>query len=441
MKSKKKKTHVRKVINKKKIFCFVSFIFLMICCLWYGGRAIYFYLDSRKSIKNEAKTLAQTVLNDDSNIKKINDNSYFYKKAKNNYVVYSNLVWRIVKVSNKNNATLILDDAISDLAYGKGKKYSNSYIMKWLNNKDTFLDKLNDKSKYLTKSTTCVDNIKSMKNISCNKTMDDNYLSLLSVVDYINTGGSQSFINDGKNSYLINNDNKGNVWYINEDGKLDNSNGEDIYGVRPVITLKDSVSIVSGNGSKSSPYTIEDKNELFASYVKLDNDIWRVYDVDDDYVKLSLNDYVKFQDEALEYNYSKKNYVFNDTEYGSLAYYLNHKFLNSLSYSSLIAENTYNNGVYGEDNKFNYTNILDNTITTKVYMLSVGDAFVNNNLENYFVATGTSDEEAYVYVANKNNTLEDASVSDEKYVVPCISIKRANLKYGSGTVNDPYRTE
>lgn len=441
MKSKTKKPQVRKVINKKKIFCFVSFIFLMICCIWYGGRAIYFYLDSRKSIKNEAKTLAQTVLNADSNIKKINDNSYFYKKAKNNYVVYSNLVWRIVKINNKNNVTLVLDDSITDLAYGKGKKYDNSYIIKWLNGKKTFAGKLNDKTKYLTKTKTCVDNIKDMKNITCKKTDEDNYLSLLSIVDYINTGGNNSFINDDKNNYLINKDNKGNIWYINENGKLDSSNGEDIYGVRPVITLKDSVSIVSGDGSKNSPYTIEDKNELFASYVKLGNDVWRVYDFDDNYVKLSLNDYVKFQDSELEYNYSKKNYIFDKDEYGSYAYYLNRKFLNNLSYNNLIIENTYNNGIYGEDNKFNYAKISDNPIKAKVYMLSVGDALVNNDLENYFLATGISEGDSYIYTVNKNNTLEDVNVNEEKYVIPCISIKRTNLKYGSGTVNDPYRTE
>ena len=74
-------------------------------------------------------------------------------------------------------------------------------------------------------------------------------------------------------------------------------------------------------------------------------------------------------------------------------------------------------------------------------MLSVGDALVNNDLENYFLATGISEGDSYIYTVNKNNTLEDVNVNEEKYVIPCISIKRTNLKYGSGTVNDPYRTE
>ena len=82
MKSKKK---VKRVINKQKIFCFISFIFLTICCLWYGGRAIYFYLDSRKTIENEDKLLAQTIIDKNyntDNFKKINSDYYFYKDAK-----------------------------------------------------------------------------------------------------------------------------------------------------------------------------------------------------------------------------------------------------------------------------------------------------------------------------------------------------------------------
>ena len=46
---------------------------------------------------------------------------------------------------------------------------------------------LNNKSKYLAKTETCIDNINSVKKITCNKINKKNYVSLLSISDYINT--------------------------------------------------------------------------------------------------------------------------------------------------------------------------------------------------------------------------------------------------------------
>ena len=132
----KKNKKAKRVINKQKIFSFISFIFLLICCLWYGGRAIYFYLDSRKTFENEDKLLAQTIIDknyDKDNFKKINGDYYFYNDAKNNYLTYSNLTFRIIKINKDNEITLISDTPITSLAYGENKTIKNSYITKWLN--------------------------------------------------------------------------------------------------------------------------------------------------------------------------------------------------------------------------------------------------------------------------------------------------------------------
>ena len=51
-KRKRKKTNKRK-LNWQKIFSFISFVFILTCFFWYGGRAIYFYLDSKKVVENE----------------------------------------------------------------------------------------------------------------------------------------------------------------------------------------------------------------------------------------------------------------------------------------------------------------------------------------------------------------------------------------------------
>lgn len=446
MKNKKK---VKKVINKQKVFCFISFIFLSVCSLWYGGRAIYFYLDSRKTVENKDKLLAQTIIDKNyntDNFKKINSDYYFYNDAKNNYLTYSNLTFRIVKITKDNEITLISEAPITTLAYGENKTLKNSYITKWLNestdtNTGILERNLTNKQNYLMKTKTCNDNIKNIKNITCKKTYDDNYLSLLSVVDYINTGATNSFINNGYYTYLANNNNNKNIWYINDDGKIDTSDGTDIYGVKFTITIKPTVSLISGEGTENSPYIIEDKNNYFASYVTLDDDTWRIYEDNDETIKLVLNDYLKIQNENLEYSYSNDNYFHNDTKYGSLAYYLNHKYLNSLTYKDLIIDNEYSNNYYGEDTNFNYQNTLNKTVDTKVANISIGNPILNINLEDYFTSTGTGESTSSVYTIKKDATVEEIDVDEEAYVIPCISIKKENLKAGTGSISDPYRTE
>ena len=443
-----KKKKIKTVINKQKIFIFISFIFLLVCVLWYGGRAIYFYLDSRKTIENEDKLLAQTIIDKNygtDNFKKINGDNYFYNNAKTNYLTYSNILWRIIKVTKDNEIVLISENPLTVLAYGENKNLKSSYITKWLNDKNTddsgILEKnLNNVDNYLMKTKTCTDDVKNIKNISCKKTNNDNYLSLLSVMDYINTGSDESFINNRNYTYLANTDNKNNAWYMNEDGKLDTTDGTDVYGVKAVITIKPTVSLVSGDGTEGSPYKIEDKNSYFASYVKLGEDIYRVYDTQNDILKLSLNNYLTVDNEPLEYIYSNNDYYHNDTIYGSLAYYLNNRYLSSLSYQDSVLNNKYPNIIYGTDSEFDYGNINVNTIDTKVYMLSIGDVMLND-LDNYFLATGTNDTDNSVYIKLKSGTVDMIDVTDEANVVPCISIDKSILKQGSGTLDDPYRME
>ena len=438
----------KRKLNKQKIFSFISFIFIMVCIFWYGGRAIYFYLDSKKTLKKENATLARNIITtniNSNNFKKINSSYYFQKNTNNNYLLYSNILWRIIKITKDNNIVLIADDSITNLAYGKNKKYNNSYLIKWMNIDDDkytgiLENNLNNTKSYLTKTETCIDNINNIKKITCKKTNKNNYLSLLSVTDYINTGAENSFINNEKYTYLANNKNK-KIWFIDEDGKLNTSNGEDIYGVKPVISLKNKIKLISGDGSSNNPYIVEKEKTKFGSFVKLDEDIWRVYEEDENYLKLSLNDYIKVNDENLEYSYSNDNYYHNDTTYGSLAYYLNHKYLYSLSYNDLIENSKYHNSYYGEDNNYDFSSVMNTSVDTKVALLSIGDPILNNTLDNYFLLAGPGKESEEVYIASKNSTLNTAYATDEAYIVPTITIKKENLQKGSGTLNDPYRTE
>lgn len=437
---------VRRRFNPQKLFCFISFVFLATCCFWYGGRFVYYYLDNQKTInktenKKTSDNLALTIINN-SNLKEINNEQYFYNDASNNYLKYSNLIWRIIKIDNEDTIYLISDNVLTML-----NNTDQNYIYSWLNSSENLntgiLQKnLNDTSNYLTNYKVCDDNVTDIKNITCDKTNNTNLIGLLSILDYINTGGEKSFINNNKYTYLSNKDDNNMLWYINDEGKLGISTNEDIYGIKPVIRLNNNLKAISGNGTSKNPYIIEEDTTLFGSYVKLGNDIWRIYDIENETVKLILDDYLTINEEKITKNYSNSNYYHNDTIFSSLAYYLNHDYLNTLTYNNIINNSNWSNSYYSNNNNYNYQEVLNNKIDTKVSLLSIGNIILNdNNLENFFTNTGTDSTSNQIYAINKNGTLSKRNVSYNSNVVPCININKNILTKGNGTIDTPYEME
>lgn len=437
---------VKRKINPKKLFCFISFVFLTTCCLWYGGRFIYFYIENEKELNQKetnlsTNSLVQTIINN-SDLKNVNNEQYFYNDSNNNYLKYSNIIWRIIKIDKENTIYLISDNILTTL-----NNTNDNYIFKWLNSSEELntgiLQKnLNNPSEYLTNYKVCNDEVTDLNNLECNKTNSNNLIGLLSIVDYINTGGEKSFINNQKYTYLNNKNNNNQLWYINDEGKLGTATSEDIYGIKPVIRLNKDLKIINGNGTSNNPYTIEEETTLFGSYVKLGEDTWRVYDVENENIKLILNNYLTINNEKISKTYSNNNYYHNDTIYSSLAYYLNNTYLNTLSYKEIINNTTWPNYYYSSETNYNYQEILTKKIDTKVSLISIGDVLLNdNNLENFFTNTGTNSTSNQIYTIDNNGTLNKKTVTNTNNIVPCISINNNILTKGQGTIDNPYEME
>lgn len=428
-------------ISFQKIFNLVSFTFLLACVIFYGGRFIKLYLENYKA--EETNSIANDIKEsnkDNENFKNINSEYYFYGTDVNNYVSYSNLIWRVIKVNNDNSITIVLDNSITSLAN------SNSSIDKWLNKTEEeytgiLENNLNNLNKYLTYTNTCKDVIEDTKNITCKETVEDTYITTPSLNDYVNTGGSNGFMNNEEYYYLINTNNENKYWYIDSDGKLGKTDGSDVLGVKPVVTIKGTIELTGGNGTKDSPYTFEEETTLFGSYVKLGEDLWRIYEVNDDEIKLSLNNYLTINGTEEKYNYSQNGYYHNDTKTKTLAYYLKNTYLNSLSYKDLIKETKFANGLYSNTTEFDYTKVLNETVDTKVSVLSVGNPILNPELTNYFMSTGINKNSNYIYVFQNDFKLYTKTVTTSLKIVPTITIDKNILTKGTGTINDPLEVE
>ena len=438
-----------KKLDFQKIFCFISFLFILSCCIFYGTRFIKLYLEEKKVEVIEKNTLVKVIRdnnNNKDNFKEINGSEYFINNSDNNYIIYSNLLWRIIKINEDNSITVISDSSLTSLAYGEYLDYQNSYVFKWLNSNDEeysgILEKhLNKVETYLQKTSTCLDTIDELNNSECQNINKDNYLSLLSTSDFVSVGSKESYIVNNEYFYLSNSNTEKEIWYVDPEGKITTNKGTDVIGIRPVITIKSNIDYISGTGSKEDPYKIENENGLFGSYVKLDNQIWRIYQVNETEVRLVLNNYLKVNNENLKYIYSNTSSYHNDTKSGSIAYYLNKTFLNSLSYKNKIKEVKWSNGYYGISSNYDYSTALDTTIDSKVALISIGDIRLNNELDNYFTLTGAKDKSSMVYYIDTNQKLFTKSIQTKVNIVPAISLDKDLLTKGNGTIDSPYEME
>lgn len=434
-------------ISVQKIFNLTSFAFILACCIFYGTRFIKLYIENNKS--EEVKVLADNIKEnneDNDNFKNIKGNYYFSGNDVNNYLSYSNLIWRIIKINSDNTVTLALESPITALAAGEKKDFKASYLNKWLNDSDEdytgILSKnLHDIDNYLTYTKTCIDKIDNTKNITCNDIEKDLLITVPSLDDYVNTGGNQGFLNSGHYYYLASTNKDGELWYINSSGNTTTSDGTDVLGVKPMITLKSIIKLVSGNGSKENPYTIETEHGLFGSYVKLGNEVWRVYDIEESLAKLSLNSYLSLNGNDARYRYSSSGYYHNDTKSGSLAYYLKNTFLNSTNYKDDIPETKFANGLYSNQTDYDYTKVLSTTVDTKVATLSIGNPILNTENNNYFTTTGLTEDGNLMYVMRDDFKLYTNVATANLKIVPVLAINKDLLTKGDGTIESPYEVE
>ena len=434
-----------KKLNFQRIFCFVSFLFILSCCIFYGTRFIKLYLENRKVEIEEKNSLVKVLREsnvDNENFEIVNGKNYFTGNTDVNYLEYSHILWRIINVNADNSITAISDTSLTTLAHGKNLSTKESFINKWLNITSSeysgILEKqLNNIDTYLQKTDSCNDTYDELTNTPCKNITNDSYLTLLSIPDYLNIGGKDSYLSNHEYYYLNNTNSENKAWYIADSGKTSSSNGDDILGVRPVITIKANVDYVSGTGTKEDPYKIEKENSLFGSYVKLDNDIWRIYELNDTEIKLMLNNYI----ENTTHQYSSNNSYYDDYSKNSTAYYLNHTFLDSLSYKDKIKETNWSNGYYNDTDNYDYTTSLKETINSKVALMSIGNIFLNNELTNYYTMTGTKTKSLSVYTIQKSQKIYSKQISNKLNIVPTISIDKNLLTKGSGTIDSPLEME
>lgn len=425
---------MKRVIKKEKIFRFCSVVFLSSLFIFFSFRLIYNYMKEQKAnslIDNGM--LSTKIIN---SLKKenylYNDNKYILKDlVENNYVSYSGILWRIVSVDD-GKIKLVSDENVTVLPFGKN--YDESNVIKWLNS--TFKSNLTQPDLFITEFDSCVNNVDKIEKSDCNNSK--NYVSLLSMNDYIDAGANNSYLNN--NTYFwLSALNESEPWYVFDNGGLKTDSNNHIYGVRPVIVLND-IEYIYGNGTKSSPYIISNEpvdtlSEIeLGSYIDYSGYTWKVVSNDETSVKVVLSTPLKLNDEEIKKIYSKKYNYYNLNDSTGIAYYLNHTFYNTLKDKKYLKKGDF---YIGKFDTYDLEELYNEKVNAYVGLLTVGDIFVTQNIDMYLLSSVTDDNT--IPILNKNNSLFYNFISYESGIKPVIYLdNKAEVKGGMGDENYPF---
>ena len=455
-KSKKKKKNFVFAYSKFEfIFNFISLVFVICVGLYYGGRSFYYYSLQNKVIKETAQTLNGLILANNGLAKNPKDEGlhqdeegYFFKgDIKTNYVWFGNRMFRVMRVFEDNTVKLVSDDLVASYIWGDFPPYENSNPRLWLTPQENidvsgvYYKTIPSPDYFLTDTTYTIDKLIDGGVEHGDIEFTDKVVSV-TLNDYIQSGGKSGFLNNGKLYFLLGYKDDDTNLYVEEDGSIAECSNLDGYGVRAVITLSKNIPVSHGTGKKDDPYVIDqgDKTNYVDSYVKLGDDVWKVYEEKDGIIKMYLNGYIKGSDGGevyRQYSWSGARYYYYDD--GNIGYYLSNDYYNSLSYKDLIVDNQYPYGEMGSETGYSFTNVYTDLYTGKMAMLNLFDYVSNNELSDFYRDNTRMDLASTQYVILSNGAMDEVDVYMEKHIVPVISINTSSLKSGSGTIDNPYK--
>lgn len=389
-------------------------------------------------------------------VKKNTDATGYYKGLnQNNYLLYSGMLFRIVKVNEDGSIKLITDEAITNLR-ADYDNYENSNVDTWL--KEVYLKSLNKTDKYLVDSTYCVGNINSTTDYTteCSSTITSK-VGLLNISDYYNTlSNNNSSIHTSR--YMLANKVNNNYLSAPITDKDITVTTKILAPIRPVITLKANLYLLSGNGSSDNPYKLDDysyakANDLLNSrivgeYVQYSGLSFRIIGIDSNKnVRLIMTDpwVVQPKNKALTLSIENlSNTKFNLTEENNPGYILNNDYLDYIDTKSIVdTEYEIPTTVDAVNyNDYQTTPIKAKILLPKTYELFASSGNSKENMISSYMYIDSTDNSNTVYAINgaTGNVFEFNTQALSEYRIRAVLTIKGDLKIssGKGTINSPY---
>lgn len=302
-----------------------------------GKYTVYYSAMDSFNNETEVKREVEVVYKLSKMVEKETKIGYYTGLTPNNYIKFSNNLFRIVK-KDKENIQIVSERPVANVNYGGLEKYLNVYY-----------DSLSSKSKKLiVENKYCNSNIseKEFTTTECasstenkkisiptidliNKSLEDNSSYLLNdVISWSNHKSDskkalafKSFFQDTLKHYSL------------EDDK-------NLYGLKPLITIQGNNLIKAGEGTKENPYILKDDSDVAKSgtkvnervageYLNIKNNIFRISKIlGDGTVKVIMVQPLRNSNgDVIKNRTSKQKDIlyYNPRDVKNIAYYIDNK--------------------------------------------------------------------------------------------------------------------
>ena len=445
----------REKLNVGRVILCINILVIIAIIGFYTGRLIKYYkLEHASGGENETSLLVDAlrkkrsyvdltkglVCDDDTSMCK-------YKgEVNDNYLTYSGNTYRILGIDSKNNIYAVSEKNVTLMYSGLEHGYNNSYINKWLNMSDKdhsgIFENILFNTEILDFTNMCSDKISDVENIECHEINDENRITLLSLYDYKEAGGKSSFLNNGESYYLSTLDENNEVYYITPSGDISViKNIATVSGVRPVITINYNTELISGKGTKNSPYVIE-KHDVktladvyVGDYVSFKDVKYRVVNRTEETTKVAGTDVLDDLEGKLLKSFGGTNNKYSKNS-KTIGRYLNDEYYKTIEDDNIVESPWYIGNL--ELGNLDYANKYTSNVKLKVGMLGLGDMYVNDLKNVLTISRGIESYDVISVITKEGNVYSD-SINTEYNVRSSFYLKSTmEVKSGDGSLDKPY---
>lgn len=391
------------------------------------------------------------------------DASNAYKgKADSNYLQYSGILWRILKVNADGSVRVVTASDIANVSYAKDtSSFEKSNIKKWLN--DYFYSYLQKPEKYLKQeSQWCLDIVNDKNQLQPCQNITKAPVGLLSLEDLtLAQVEENNFLTGILGYWLVNAGPNNQAWMRDPLAKSKLVASTSLGAVRPVVNITKDSYIVAGDGSKANPYKLDDyefakeydllSSRIAGEYINYSGVLWRVMETDkqgNTKVVMASN-LINPTDEGIgirQISYKNDNEIkkFNPKEEGNIAQILNDEWTDYIDDKYIVSHEW---SVPEYEVGQNYDQAKTTKVKAKIAIPNMYEIFSGSNRltptvgGKYYFLNASTQKNMVLFLNNVNGMAFHLNVNDyPKQGVKMVVYldKGVKIASGKGTYNDPY---
>ena len=418
---------------------------------------------ARDSLNNRSRVTRTVKVEErlSSVVKNNTENGYYVGDVDNNYIMFNNMLFRIVRVNDDNTVTIVSNDALANVDYTNDGSFEGSALDSWLN--DYFYNLLEKDFQDLIKSSSWCNDTLNSDNITtteCSSMTENRKVGILSIQDYnLSFDGSRSYLDKSNFTWYANQASDDNAWAITSTDTYPNTiiatDKTNLLNVVPAVTLKARASVEAGSGTYSDPYIIINTSKARRSsdlnkrqvgeYVSYSGYLFRISNVlDDGTTEVIMESVLTVDNQQVNIGYTNEGTekVYNPNQEGNIGYKIKNDMTNYINTDLFVSKNV---TVPIYDEKVTYQGDKD----TKDYKLLISipstfDIFSakssNSSNSGYWLIDSSKSENTKTIVRSLG-TVTYSSAPDN--LTAGVKVKAyfdedVLIRDGSGTLTDPY---